>query len=106
MINLEPRVTICAEEVRLKTMIALESRLTHDETVKDLAYFLQSSMELRWNHGFESQSRECVFNSSVESKIYHIYTITMEILKSRNLIGTIRIAKFLPNRARFFRVIL
>ena len=45
------------------------SRGTHHETVKNLALFLQSSMELRKNHGFESPSCGSVFNSSIASKI-------------------------------------
>ena len=61
--------------LRLMTMSPLYpcgkpySRGTHNETVKDLALFLQSSMELRKNHGFESPSCGNVFNSSIESKI-------------------------------------
>ena len=44
-------------------------------------------MELWKNHGFESQSNR---------KFYHIYTLTMVIHKSRNLIGTEEIAQFGP----------
>ena len=29
-------------------------------------------------------------------KFYHIYTVTIEIHKSRKLIGTVEIAKFVP----------
>ena len=39
-------------------------------------------------------------------KFYHIYTITIVIHRSRNLIGTVGIGKFGLYMARFFRVIL
>ena len=37
--------------------------------LKTWPYFLQLSMELEKNHGFESLSHGSVFNSSIESKI-------------------------------------
>ena len=41
----------------------------------------------------------------INQNFYHIYTITIVIHKSRNLIGTAGIAKFGP-KARFCRVML
>ena len=36
---------------------------------KSWLYFLPSSIELRWNHGFETRIRRNVIRSSIESKI-------------------------------------
>ena len=58
---------------------------THNETVKNLALF---SAIINGINGFESQSRGSVFNSSLESKFDHIYTVTKVIHKSCSLIGT------------------
>ena len=64
--------------------------------LKTWPYFLQSSMELGKNHGFESLSHGSVFNSSSNLKFNHIYTLTIVIHKSRNLIGSEEIAQFGP----------
>ena len=58
------------------------------------------------NHGFESQSRGSVFTSSIELKNCHIYTVTIVIHKSRNLVGTGGTAKFGTKWGQIFRVIL
>ena len=36
-------------------------------------------------------------------KFYHIYTVTIIIHKSRNLIGTVGIAKFMPKYGQVFQ---
>ena len=54
-------------------------------------------MELRKNHGFESQSRGSVFNSSVESKILsHLHLTDINSQISQSDFGTGGIAKFGP----------
>ena len=67
--------------------------------------FLQSSMEF---DGIKALNLNPVGMFSIlqwNRKFYHIYTVTIVIHKSRNLIGTLGITKFGSNRARFFRVI-
>ena len=63
----------------------------------------------QWNHERIMASNlhpVDVFSILQSNRIfYHIYTLTMVIHKSRNLIGTGGIAKFGLNRAKFFRVI-
>ena len=73
------------------------SRGTHNEAVKNL--FLFSSIIVASN-----LNPLGVF-SILESnqRFYHIYTLAIVIHKSRNLIGTVGIAKFRPKWGQVFQ---
>ena len=82
------------------------SRGTHNETVINLALFSSIINGIM----MESRLRISIpwgsFKFFNRIEIYNVYTVIIVIHKSRNLIGTLGIAKFGLNRARFFRVIL
>ena len=71
------------------------SRGTHNETVKNFAFFSN-----QWNYdGLTASNLSPVGVFSIlqsNRKFYHIYTVTIVIHKSPNLIGTLGIAKFGP----------
>ena len=83
------------------------SKGTRNETVKNLALFssimngITMESQLRISISWESFQ----FFNQIKNSIT-FYTVTIVIHKSGNLIGTVGIAKFGSNRARFFRVIL
>ena len=64
--------------------------------LKTWPYLLQSSMELGKNHGFEYYPMGVFSILQSNRKFYHIYTLTIVIHKSRNLIGAEEIAQFGP----------
>ena len=72
------------------------SRGIRNETVKNLALFSSIINGIM----MESRLRISIpwgsFQFFNRIEIYHIYTLTMVIHKSRNLIGTLGIAKFGP----------
>ena len=71
---------------------------THNETVKKLtqfsAFINRIMMESRLRISIPCQSNR---------KLYHIYTVTIVIHKSRNLIGTLGIAEFGPKQGHVFQ---
>ena len=73
------------------------SRGTHNETLKNLALFF---CNYQWNDdGITPSNLNPVGVFSIlqsNRKFYHIYTVTIVIHKSRNLIGTVGISKFGP----------
>ena len=78
---------------------------THNETVKNLA--LLTSIVNEWNYdGITALNHNPVGVFSVlysNRKFYHIYTVTIVIHKSRNLVGTVRIAKVGPKKGHVFQ---
>ena len=73
------------------------SRGTHNETVKILALF-SSIINGNYDRILASNLSPVGVFSILQSnqKLYHIYTVTIVIHKSRNLIGTEEIAQFGP----------
>ena len=77
------------------------SKGTHTETMKNLA--LLSSVI---NDGITASNLNSMGVFSIlqsNRKLYHIYTGTIVMHKSRNLIGTVGIAKFGPKYSQLFQ---
>ena len=73
------------------------SRGTHNETVKNSALFSAIINGIMIENCLKSHNPVGVFSILQSNRNFlHIYTITIVIHKSRNLIGTVGIAKFGP----------
>ena len=79
------------------------SRGTHNETAKNLALLSSIINGIMMESRLRISLLWGVFHSSIEPKLYHIYTVKIVFHKSRNLIGTVGIAKFGPKQGHVFQ---